>query len=135
MLAGSSQKKNSSPTPAAVRAPAGGGAGQCSTASRVPLVRVAVLQMMGCLCGTQEVQPLLHGQALPATCEPMTWTCTITCPLHCLHSPPLSPSPLSSPSQVAFDSIKQVQMISFLVQRPRGATDYCALPDRSVSGV
>jgi len=35
---------------------------------------------------------------------------------------------------VAFDNKKQVQVISFLVQRPRSAVDYCPLEDRSVPG-
>ncbi|KAF5831772.1 ribulose bisphosphate carboxylase small subunit [Dunaliella salina] len=36
---------------------------------------------------------------------------------------------------VAFDNKKQVQIISFLVQRPRGAQDYCPIEERSVSGM
>jgi hypothetical protein len=34
---------------------------------------------------------------------------------------------------VAFDNLRQVQIMSFLVQRPRGATDYCEIPKRSVA--
>jgi ribulose-bisphosphate carboxylase small chain len=33
---------------------------------------------------------------------------------------------------VAFDNVRQVQIISFLVQRPKGTTDYCELSKRSV---
>jgi len=36
---------------------------------------------------------------------------------------------------VAFDNKKQVQVISFLVQRPRTAQDYCPISERSVSGM
>jgi ribulose bisphosphate carboxylase small subunit len=36
--------------------------------------------------------------------------------------------------QVAFDASRQVQVVSFLVQRPKSATDYCELPKRSVPG-
>ncbi|GFH05957.1 ribulose-1,5-bisphosphate carboxylase/oxygenase small subunit [Haematococcus lacustris] len=34
---------------------------------------------------------------------------------------------------VAFDNVRQVQIMSFLVQRPRAATDYCELSKRSVA--
>jgi ribulose-bisphosphate carboxylase small chain len=33
---------------------------------------------------------------------------------------------------IAFDNIKQVQMVSFLVQRPKSATDWQDVPGRSV---
>jgi ribulose bisphosphate carboxylase small subunit len=35
--------------------------------------------------------------------------------------------------QVAFDSNRQVQVMGFLVQRPRNATDYCEVHKRSVA--
>jgi ribulose-bisphosphate carboxylase small chain len=34
---------------------------------------------------------------------------------------------------VAFDNIRQVQIMSFLVQRPKGAADYCPVERRSVA--
>lgn len=34
---------------------------------------------------------------------------------------------------VAFDNVKQVQIMSFLVQRPRTASDYCEVSKRSVA--
>ncbi len=35
--------------------------------------------------------------------------------------------------QVAFDNVRQVQIMSFLVQRPRGAVDYTEVSKRSVA--
>nr|ADU33221.1 ribulose-1,5-bisphosphate carboxylase/oxygenase small subunit [Dunaliella parva] len=35
---------------------------------------------------------------------------------------------------VAFDNKRQVQVISFLVQRPKNSTDYCPIDQRSVGG-
>lgn len=34
---------------------------------------------------------------------------------------------------IAYDNQRQVQIMGFLVQRPRNATDYCDLPKRSVA--
>ena len=34
---------------------------------------------------------------------------------------------------VAFDNLKQVQCMGFLVQRPSGATEYCPIDKRSVA--
>mmetsp|Transcript_25569 Transcript_25569/g.64870 ORF Transcript_25569/g.64870 Transcript_25569/m.64870 type:complete len:187 (-) Transcript_25569:280-840(-) len=34
---------------------------------------------------------------------------------------------------VAFDNVRQVQIMSFLVQRPKGASDYCELRSRSLA--
>mmetsp|Transcript_2894 Transcript_2894/g.4969 ORF Transcript_2894/g.4969 Transcript_2894/m.4969 type:complete len:187 (-) Transcript_2894:639-1199(-) len=42
--------------------------------------------------------------------------------------------PTSYVRLVAFDNKRQVQIISFLVQRPKSATDYCDVAKRSVAG-
>ena len=65
---------------------------------------------------------------------------------------PPSPSPPTDPSQVlteiskcskanpnsyvrlaAFDNVRQVQIASFLVQRPAGAKDYCPVDKRALA--